>query len=65
MDYFRKSHFPLGVGSGVYQADDLTSTKQEIPDCLFKITLLREAETEIRLSIVLFCLHELSIVISF
>lgn len=32
MTYFRQGQLPLGEGRRSYQADDLTSTDQEIPD---------------------------------
>ena len=46
VDCFRQGHLPLGK-SRVYQVYYLTNADQEIPDCLFKIPFLGEAEIKL------------------
>lgn len=50
VDCFRQGDLPLREYRGFYHVDVLISVGQEIPGW-FKIPLLREAETEIRLGI--------------
>ena len=57
---FQQGHLPWEI-TGVYKVDYLSSADQEIPDWVFKITSLGDAETAVRLGIFLVWWHGLNL----